>query len=230
MRRGLFITGTEPRSGKTLLGCALAFAAHSRGMKMGVMKPIETGCREVDGALEPADARGLSFAAASDLPMELICPYRFRSALAPAAAADADKFAPPDLAEIIDAYRKIEARSEIVIVEGAGGIMTPINWGSPLSRQKDNADLSRALNLDIAIVIGNRVGCLNIAMLTIQYAQSRGLGIIGLVLNDTDAATPQASESNEASLRKMTEVPLLGRIRFKQPVPREIIDTLLIRV
>ena len=86
MRRGLFIAGTEPGSGKTLIGCALAFAAHSRGMRVGVMKPIETGCREVDGVLEPADARGLSYAAASDLPMELICPYRYRSPLAPAVA------------------------------------------------------------------------------------------------------------------------------------------------
>jgi dethiobiotin synthetase len=114
-----------------------------------------------------------------------------------------------------------------VIVEGAGGIMTPINWASPLSGQKDNADLARALNLDIAIVIGNRIGCLNAAMLTIQYAKSRGVGIIGMILNDIDAATSPATENNEASLRKMTEIPVLGRIRFKQPVPREIIDALL---
>jgi dethiobiotin synthetase len=227
MRRGLFITGAEPRSGKTLLGCALAFAAQSRGMKVGVMKPIETGCREVNGVLEPADARGLSYAAASDFPIELICPYRYRSPLAPAAAADADKTAPPDLGEIIDAYRKIEIQSHIMIVEGAGGIMTPINWATSLSRYLDNIDLARALNLDIVIVIGNRIGCLSPAMLTAQYAKSRGLGIIGMILNDTDAPASLATETNEASLRKMTEVPRLGRIRFKQPVPREIIDALL---
>jgi len=191
------------------------------------MKPIETGCYEVDGFLEPADARGLSFAAASDLPIELICPYRYRSALAPAAAAEADKVAPPDLTEILEVYRKIQTSSDIVIVEGTGGIMTPINWASSLSRHTDNTDLARALNLDIVIAIENRAGCLNSAMLAIQYAKSRGLGIIGLILNDTDAATSLATESNEASLRRMTQVPLLGRIRFKQPVRREIIDALL---
>ncbi|HXN85418.1 MAG TPA: dethiobiotin synthase [Candidatus Binataceae bacterium] len=227
MPHGLFITGTEPRVGKTLIGCSLAFAAYSRGMKVGVMKPVETGCREVDGWLEPADARGLSFAAASDFPIELVCPYRYRSALAPAAAAEADVVAPPDLAEIVDAYSKIKTLSDLVIVEGAGGIMTPINWALVGGRCTDNADLARSLNLDIVIVIGNRVGCFNTAALTIHYAKSRGLGIIGLILNDTDATTSPATESNEASLPKMTGIPLLGRIRFKQPVPREIIDVLL---
>src|ERR1700730_16735733 len=122
MRHGLFITATEARVGKTLIGCALAFAAHARGMRVGVMKPIETGCREVAGILEPADARGLAYAAACDLPMELICPYRYRSPLAPPAAAEAENVAPPDLLKIAEAYRKIAARSDFVIVEGTGAI------------------------------------------------------------------------------------------------------------
>ena len=69
MARGLFITGTDVGVGKTLVGCALAFAAHARGMRVGVMKPIETGCREVAGVLASADARGLAYAAASDFPI-----------------------------------------------------------------------------------------------------------------------------------------------------------------
>jgi dethiobiotin synthetase len=76
MPRGLLITGTDAGVGKTLIGCALAFAAHARGMRVGVMKPIETGCREVAGILGSADVRGLAYAAACDLPIELICPYR----------------------------------------------------------------------------------------------------------------------------------------------------------
>lgn len=230
MSRGLFITGTEARVGKTLIGCALAFAAHARGMRVGVMKPIETGCREVAGILEPADARGLAYAAACDLPMELICPYRYRSPLAPPAAAEAENVAPPDLLEIAEAYRKIAARSDFVIVEGTGAIATPIAWGTPHSRPKDSTDLARALNLDIVIVSANRLGCLNASMLTIHHVQSRGVGIVGMVLNDVDAASSSASETNQESLRKMTDVPILGRVRFKQPVTREIIDALLPRV
>ncbi len=221
MVRGLLITGTDVAVGKTLIGCALAFAAHARGMRVGVMKPIETGCREVGGILEPADARGLAYAAASDLPIDLICPYRYRSPFAPPAAAEADGVAPPDLFEIAEAYRKIAARSDFVIVEGSGGLATPIAWG------KDSTDLARTLNLDIVIVAANRPGCLNASMLTIHRARSRALGIIGVILNDVDAASSRAAETDLESLRKMTDVLVLGRVRFKQPVTRDIIDGLL---
>jgi len=227
MPRGLFITGTDVGVGKTLIGCALAFAAHARGMRVGVMKPIETGCREVAGILEPADARGLAYAAACDLPLGLICPYRYRFPLAPPAAAEAYDVAPPDILEIAQSYRKIAPHSDFVIVEGLGGIATPIAWGTTHSRAKDSTDLARALNLDVVIVAANRLGCLNASILTIHHAQSRGVGVIGVILNDVDASTSPATETNRESLRKMTDVPILGRVRFKQPVTREIIDALL---
>src|SRR5271168_1155654 len=100
MARGIFITGTDEAVGKTLIGCALAFAAHARGLRVGVMKPIDTGRREISGILESDDARGLGYAAACDLPIDLICPYRYRSPLPPPAAAEADNVAPPDLLEV----------------------------------------------------------------------------------------------------------------------------------
>ena len=221
MRHGILITGTDVAVGKTLIGCALAFAAHARGMRVGVMKPIDTGCREAAGILESADARGLAYAAASNLPIELICPYRYRSPLAPAAAAEAEGVAPPDLFEIADAYRRIAAHSDFVIVEGIGGLGTPLAWG------KDSTDLARMLNLDLAIVAANRPECPNASMLTIHHARSRGLGIVGVILNDVDATASPASETNQESLRRMTDVAILGRVRFKQPVTRDLIDTLL---
>jgi dethiobiotin synthetase len=220
MRHGILITGTDVAVGKTLIGCALAFSAQARGMRVGVMKPIDTGCREVAGILESADARGLAYAAASDLPIDLICPYRFRSPLAPAAAAEADRIAAPDLFEIADAYQRIAARSDFVIVESIGGLATPLAWGT------DSADLARRLNLDLAIVAANRPGCLNASMLTIHHARSRGVGIVGVILNDLDATSSPASETNQESLRRMTDVAILGRVRFKQPVTRDLIDAL----
>jgi dethiobiotin synthetase len=230
MARGLFITGTEAGVGKTLIGCALAFAAHARGMRVGVMKPIETGCRQVAGILEPADARGLAYAAASDLPIELICPYRYQSPLVPPAAAEADHVDPPDILEIAEAYRKINARSDFVIVEGIGGLATPIGWSTPRLRPKDSTDLARALNVDVVVVAANRAGCLNASILTVHHARSRGVDVVGIILNDADASSAPAAETNLESLRKVTDVPIFGRIRFKQPVTREIIDALLPRV
>jgi dethiobiotin synthetase len=229
MARGLFITGTDAGVGKTLIGCALAFAAHSRGLRVGVMKPIATGCREVGGVLESADARGLAYAAACDVTIDLICPFRYRSPLAPAVAAEAENIAPPELIEIVDAYRKIAARSDLTIVEGPGGLATPFVWGASGAPPKDSTDLARALNLDVVIVVANRAECLNATRLTISHAESRGVGIIGVILNDVSAAASPPAGANLESLRKMTDVPVLGRVRFKQPVTRQIIDALLPR-
>jgi dethiobiotin synthetase len=221
--RGVLITATEAGAGKTLIGCALAFGAHARGMRVGVMKPIATGCREVKGVLEAADARGLAYAAASDLPMELISPYRYRSAI------ETGDFAQPDLLEIAEAYRKIAARNDFVIVEGFDAIATPIAFSRAHARVKDTTDLARVLNLDIVIIARNGAGCLSAARLALEHAKSRGVGVIGIILNDVDAAASPAMETNLESLRKLTEVPILGRVRFKQPVTREILEPLLRR-
>ena len=219
MRRGIFITSTDVGAGKTLIGCALAFAAHARGMRVGVMKPIATGCGEVNGVLECADVRGLAYAAACDLPIEQLCPYRYVSPLDFTAT-------PPDLLEIAHAYRKIAARSDFVIVEGFGAIATPIAW----DRAKDSTDLVRTLNLDVAIVVANRAECLSASRLAIEHAQNRGVAIAGVVLNDVDAVLSPSGDSNLAWLRKIIAASILGRVRYKQPVPRDIIDPLLDRI
>jgi len=223
MARGILITATEAAAGKTLIGCALAFAAHARGLRVGVMKPIATGCREVNGVLQSADARGLAYAAASDLPIELISPYRYRL------ATGAEDLAAVDLLEIAEAYRKIAAHNDFVIVESFDAIATPIAWATTPSRVKDTIDLARVLNLEVVIVARNGAGCLSASRLALEHAQSRGVGIIGTILNDVDEASSPAAETNLESLRKLTEVPILGRVRFKQPVTREILEPLLRR-
>lgn len=219
--RNLLVTGTDTGVGKTLVACALAHSAHARGMRVGVMKPAETGCESVGGTLEPADARGLSLAAASNLPLDKICPYRYRSPLAPAVAADVDHLPPPDLDRIARIYREIAAQSDTVIVEGAGGIAVPITW------DRSYADLARVLDLDAVVVVANRLGCLNAAALTFHYARSKGVTLAGYVLNDTDARPTPAMLSNEATLRRMADVRYLGHVRFKEPVAVEVIDALL---
>lgn len=219
--RKLLVTGTDAGVGKTLLACAVAYAAHARGMRVGVMKPVETGCARVNGRLEPADAQALKFAAASRYPIETICPFRYQSPLAPAAAAEVDHLPPPDIDAIVGCYREIAAESEIMIVECAGGLSVPITW------QKSYSDLARILDLDAVVVVANRLGCLNAAMLTFHYAKSRGIVLAGYILNDVEAQSTPATLSNESSLRRMTDVRCLGRVRFKEPVRRDVIDALL---
>src|SRR5215469_13241652 len=102
MSVNFLITGTGSRVGKSTVGCALGFAFRARGLRLGVMKPAETGCEEKNGVLEPADARALVLASGCEVPLEIVCPYRYPSPLAPAAAAQIDTLPPPDLGHIKD--------------------------------------------------------------------------------------------------------------------------------
>jgi dethiobiotin synthetase len=221
MGRQFLITGTDTGVGKTTVGCALGFAFRARGIRVGVMKPVETGCADVGGKLEAVDARALALAAASPLPLELICPYRYRSRLAPAAAADIDHLPPPDLADIARCFREIAAGSDAVLVESAGGIATPITWDS------DFADLASLLGLELIVVVGNRLGCLSAAVLTLKYAESHGLTTAGYVLCDIEAGASPAAETNEASLMRLISAPYLGRMRYREPLAKAIVELLL---
>lgn len=222
LARRFLITGTDARVGKTTVGCALAFALNARGVRVGVMKPVETGCQPGgDGVLEPADARALAYAAACSLPVELIAPFRYRSPLAPAAAAEADALPTPDFDRIAECFRKIESESDIVIVEGAGGIAAPITWN------RDYADLAWLLDLEVVVVIGNSLGYLNLAALTLRYADRRGLKIAGYLLNDVESATPAIAGVSEESMARLTHARALGRIRFREPMAKTIVEKLL---
>jgi dethiobiotin synthetase len=190
-------------------------------MRVGVMKPVETGCAEVGGELQALDASALALAAGSQLPMELICPYRYRSPLEPAAAADAENLPPPDLANIARCFREIAAQNDAVLVESAGGLATPLNSDA------DFADLAALLNLEVLVVIGNRPGCLNNAMRTLNHAERHGLTIAGYILCDIDPGSSPAMETNADSLIRFTNERYLGRMRHREPLARAIVEQLL---
>lgn len=221
MTRALMITGTDTGVGKTLLGCALAAAAKARRMRVGVMKPAETGCAAAHGELAPADAQALVCAASTELSLALVCPYRYPSPLAPACAAEADGLPAPDPGRIERCFREIAEQSELVIVEGAGGISVPITW------RFNYADLALRLGLEVVLVVGNRLGCLNATILSVHYAKARNLNLRGYVLNDIEPAVTAAAKTNAESLKRLVDVPCLGLIRHQRPVDAPIIDALL---
>lgn len=215
------ISGTDTSVGKTTVGCALAFGFKARGMRVGVMKPVETGCPERDGKLQPLDAIALCIAASSSHPVELICPYRYRAPLAPVAAAELEGAELPELGRIESAYRKIEAESDVTLVEGAGGLMVPIGW------RENFADLALALKVELVLVVANRIGCLNATLLSLEYAKRRGLGVRGYVLNDSEPGPSLAAKTNADSLGRLTDVQCLGHIRHKTPPAPELFERLL---
>jgi dethiobiotin synthetase len=217
----ILITGTDTGVGKTMVGCALAFALKVRGLRVGVMKPAETGCALGADGLQPADAIALRASASAAHPLEVICPYRYPSPLAPAAAADIDALAPPDPQEVRRLFERIAADSDVILVEGAGGIAVPLTWNFSY------ADLAAALDLEVILVIANRLGCLNSALLSIDYARRRHLRVNGYILNDTEPQISPAARSNAESLKRLTDVPALGAVRYKEPLPLAIVTQVL---
>ncbi|HYL57469.1 MAG TPA: dethiobiotin synthase [Candidatus Acidoferrales bacterium] len=220
MGRRFLITGTGARVGKTTVGCALAFAFKARGMRVGVMKPCETGCAVVDGILEPgADARALAFAAASATPLDVINPYRYRSPLAPPLAAVADGLPEPDLEHIARCYREIAAQADTVIVEGWGALdsaLTTSNGG------RDFADLAAMLDLEVVAVAATTAGYRAATARVLDYAKIRGLKLAGYILCDVDPPT-----SSGAADVKESDARLLGRMRYREPLAKSIVEKLL---
>lgn len=204
--RGVLVTGTDTGVGKTLVASALA-AALSERMRVAVFKPAETGCAERDGGLRPEDAVRLREAAASDDPLDLVCPYRYAEPLAPFVAAERTG-RPISPGRLGQCFRELAAGADFVIVETAGGLLVPLTGSYSF------ADLAADLELLVLLVVGSRLGALNQTLLTIECARSRRLGLVGYVLNETSPGTDLARATNAAALEHLTEVPRIASVPF----------------
>jgi dethiobiotin synthetase len=217
----LLISGTDTGVGKTTVACSLATQFTQRGMRVGVMKPAETGCALRDGEMIALDAVALRAAAVSNDAIELICPYRYATPLAPAAAAVLEDREPPDLRRIAAIYERLAADRDVMLVEGAGGLAVPLTWS------ENYTDLARLLSLELVLVVGNRLGCINGTVLSLEYAAQRGVGIKGYILNDLEAESSPASQTNARSLESLLPGRCLGLMRYDHPLPAEICERLL---
>ncbi len=113
--KGIFITGTDTGVGKTIVAAGIAAAMKKRGINVGVMKPVHTGCKTRKGKLIPEDSLLLARAASSDDPIELITPYMFREPVAPYVAAIENKAA-IDIDTIIYSFNELRKRHDFVSV------------------------------------------------------------------------------------------------------------------
>lgn len=221
MAHRFIISGTGPRAGRTTVGCALAFAFKVRALRVGVMKPAATGCAVRDGLPAADDAAALIAAASADLALEIVSPFRYRSPLAPLDAAQADGVAPPDFAIIDRTLRQIESQSDVVIVEDTHGLP------SRLDAAHDFADLAIAHGLELILVVARRAGYVGAAQDTVDFARRRNVPIRGVILNALAPATPADIDREANALALAIGAPLLGTIRFKEPLSLAIVEQLL---
>ena len=202
---GLFVTGTDTGVGKTLVTAGLAAALRARGIDVGVMKPIETGCPSRRGKLVPLDAVTLREASGSHDSLDLINPYRFREPLAPMVTAE-HSGQPIDVGEVREQFDMLIRRHRVVLVEGAGGLLVPI------TEELSFLNLAALLRLPILVVIGSRLGALNHARLTVAAALHASLLMVGAILNHPHADRSPARRTNLSALRRLLPVPLLAEI------------------
>jgi dethiobiotin synthetase len=207
MGKGIFITGTDTGVGKTFFACGLAALLKKSGYKVGVMKPVETGCDQANGKLVPQDAAALKEASGCELPLEQICPYRFREPLAPSVAAERDG-ARIDIDYLMSGYGEISETHDITIVEGAGGLLVP------LLPSYTYADFAKVLKLPIIVVAENKLGMVNHLLLTLEHASCKGLSVLGYVLNQIESHPSLAAETNREALVSLTGVPCMGEVPY----------------
>ena len=214
MGRGIFVTGTDTGVGKTLIATSLAALLRQRGYRIGVMKPVETGCREANGKLIAEDALRLKEASGCTEAIEKICPYRFAEPLAPSLAAEraGHKI---DVDHLLATYGEIDAEHDVTLVEGAGGLLVP------LLPSYTYADFARVLKLPLLVVAANKLGVINHLLLTIEHASCKGLLILGYVLNRISDEASLATETNREALSGMTGVPCLGELPFTRVTETE---------
>jgi dethiobiotin synthetase len=208
---GLFITGTDTGVGKTHVAAMIARRLREAGHRVGVYKPAASGCRRVAGELVSDDAVALWEAAGRPGQLDWVCPQRFEAPLAPhlAARAEGKQLDPKLLRDGIQYWRSC---SDVIIVEGAGGLM------SPLGDDFYVADLVEAFGFPLIVVAANVLGAINQTLQTFIAADAfrGGLPVTGIILNHP---RPVADDPSVASNRQQLIVhcrrPLLAEVAWQ---------------
>lgn len=198
MTDAFFITGTDTGVGKTFVACQLLRHYAAQGLKVIGMKPIAAGCDLIDGEWVNEDVVKLTAASNVAAPRELMNPYCFNEPIAPHLAAEIAGVE-IDIAVIKSAFDQLCTLADVVIVEGAGGVLVPLN------HQKNLTDLVLALNIPIIVVVGVRLGCINHALLTFEAIKTRKIRLKGWVANQIEPNMPFAS-GNIATIAKITQL------------------------
>ncbi|MGN0828624.1 MAG: dethiobiotin synthase [Akkermansia sp.] len=197
MAQHFFITGTDTEVGKTYVTCALLRDLRRRGLPAVGYKPLACGDR--------GDARAMQAASDPSLPLDVINPIYLRAATAPYVAAQLEnrRISP---AELVAGYRRICGAGSPVLVEGAGG------WEVPIAPGYSIADFAAELGLPVVLVVGNKLGAVNHALLSIAAIRARGLELRALVLNHAGESWDTAAVTNRRLLEEFAGVTIAAEL------------------
>ncbi|QLU66003.1 ATP-dependent dethiobiotin synthetase BioD [Citrobacter freundii] len=213
MTKTYFVTGTDTEVGKTIASCALLQAAGQLGYRTVGYKPVASGSEMTADGLRNSDALALQRNSTLAVDYAAINPYTFAEPTSPHIIS-ADEGRPIQAPVMSAGLRALEKQADWVLVEGAGG------WLTPLSPTLSFADWVQAEQLPVILVVGVKLGCINHALLTAQAIRQAGLTLVGWVANDV---TPPGKRHAEymATLRRTLATPLLGEIPWLSETPEQ---------
>lgn len=234
-RPGLFITGTDTGVGKTVATCAIAWALRRQGVgSVGVCKPFSSGCRRDREGLVSEDAEALAHFADCRHPLHIINPIRFAAPLAPAVAAaqawthrehEQASDTPIDWPALRRSLEQLDATSDVLLIEGIGGLMVPLD---PLQPRYTLLDLAAAIGYPVLVVARSTLGTLNHAAMTIRLLQGARCRVAGIVMNGFDADVAQAQDASVSTNRQWLErltgvkvIAVLPRVAPDQVAPHQ---------
>ena len=213
--KAIFITGTDTGVGKTAISASLAaFLSLRKEIDVGVIKPFESGLLRTDRDTSTCDARFLKEASGTSDTLDEISPYTFEAPLAPEAAAKLENVV-IDIDMVNGTFQGLLKRHDVLVVEGAGGVLVPIDTGFFY------CDLIKAWDIPVIIVSRLGLGTINHTLLTNVFLQSMGISVLGVILNDTEGVNDIAAKTNPEMLRQYLNVPILGIFPYLQERTRK---------
>lgn len=225
--KGLFITGTDTGVGKTLIAGGIASVLVNSGLRVGVFKPIATGCRTEKGKLISDDARFLIKYSNCSCGLAIVNPVSYITPAAPYVAAEIEK-RPIDYARIEDAYHFICENHDVVIVEGIGGIRVP------LSPRVDVLNFADMFKMPVIVVARPNLGTINHTLLTVDAIRINEMPFAGVVISGYKPDTQEPAEQTATkTISEFDDIKILSVVPFdlqssveQQTLGPSVIETL----
>lgn len=211
--KGLFVTASNTNVGKTWIGSQLLAALKKRNISIQARKPVESGW-PTTADISGTDAWKIADVMGEIAALDMICPNRFTAALSPDRAAMLEGTIITLKQLQRDCLRGIK-ELDFLYVEGAGGFY------SPICHDGLNADLAVALELPVLLIVENRLGCINQALLNVEAIAKQGLNLSAIVLNQPSLNEADTAMDNFSDIQKRVSCDVIA-FNYKQSPPDSI--------
>lgn len=213
MTKAIFVTATGTDVGKTFVSALLVKKMRDLGYNCGYYKPVLSGAEVISGELVPGDCAYVKKVAGLEGSAKDYVSYAFKPAVSPHLASKMENTS-INLDKIKSDFEEKKAKYDFLVVEGAGGIVCPMD----LSREFPFLieDIIKGLELDIIIVAPAALGSINSAIMTVEYARNHGINIRGIILNNYDEKDFMQAD-NKLQIERLTGVPVIALVKNNAP-------------